>query len=188
MEPISQSSKEFQTLVRYTNDTHGDTHYFKATVLNAFRVERSAVDYKFQAPSELLLSRESETNAWTAAGFDQTAPGSRMLLWHGSRTTNFAGMCLISEVDISKCAGRYSETRITGRSPRRYVQSHFEMFWMLTVEHRTAPVSGESQDILKLWPFPDGTRIHVWQGSIFRRCESLFCWLYLLLRFTRLCR
>lgn len=75
MEPISQSSKEFQTLVQYATDTHGDTHHFRATVVNAFRVER-----------------ESETNAWTAAGFDQIAPGNRMLLWHGSRTTNFAGI------------------------------------------------------------------------------------------------
>ncbi|KAL4069316.1 poly polymerase catalytic domain-containing protein [Scleroderma citrinum] len=75
MEPISQSSKEFQTLVQYATNTHGDTHYFKATVLNVFRVER-----------------ESETNAWTAAGFDRITPGNRMLLWHGSRTTNFAGI------------------------------------------------------------------------------------------------
>lgn len=45
MSPVSQSSKEFQTLVQYTSDTHGETHrHFQAAVLHAFRVERSVAD------------------------------------------------------------------------------------------------------------------------------------------------
>ncbi|KAH7913845.1 hypothetical protein BJ138DRAFT_1145132 [Hygrophoropsis aurantiaca] len=76
MEPIATTGKEFQTLSRYVTDTHGATHqYIQPTILHAFRVER-----------------EMETKAWTEAGYDKLGPGDRMLLWHGSRTTNFAGI------------------------------------------------------------------------------------------------
>ncbi|KAF9229724.1 PARP-domain-containing protein [Gyrodon lividus] len=76
MEPISQTSKEFGSLTEYVMTTHGATHTnFSSSVLHAFRVER-----------------ESETVAWTNAGFDKLATGDRLLLWHGSRTTNFAGI------------------------------------------------------------------------------------------------
>ncbi|KAG2129775.1 poly polymerase catalytic domain-containing protein [Suillus clintonianus] len=75
MDPVARSSSEFQALVRYTSDTHGQTHHFKSSVLHAFRVER-----------------EVETSAWLAKGYDKLPAGDRMLLWHGSRTTNFAGI------------------------------------------------------------------------------------------------
>ncbi|KAJ7924472.1 poly polymerase catalytic domain-containing protein [Mycena leptocephala] len=61
---------------RYVRDTHGHTHgHIKANVLNAFRVERAG-----------------ETAAWEKGGFDKMADGERLLLWHGSRSTNFAGI------------------------------------------------------------------------------------------------
>ncbi|OAX43641.1 PARP-domain-containing protein [Rhizopogon vinicolor AM-OR11-026] len=75
MNPITQNSSEFAALSRYITDTHGETHHFEASVLHAFRVER-----------------EVETSAYLAKGYDKLAPGDRMLLWHGSRTTNFAGI------------------------------------------------------------------------------------------------
>ncbi|KAH7930598.1 PARP-domain-containing protein [Leucogyrophana mollusca] len=76
MEPVATASREFQTLTRYVADTHGATHsHIQPTILHAFRVER-----------------EMETKAWTQAGYNKLAPGDRMLLWHGSRTTNFAGI------------------------------------------------------------------------------------------------
>ncbi|KAG0699742.1 poly polymerase catalytic domain-containing protein [Suillus ampliporus] len=75
MNAVARNSSEFTALARYITDTHGDTHHFKASVLHAFRVER-----------------EAETSAWLAKGYDKLAPGDRMLLWHGSRTTNFAGI------------------------------------------------------------------------------------------------
>jgi len=75
MDPIKPQSKEFNSLEAYARDTHGSTHsYYKAKVLNAFRVER-----------------QSETDAWMNAGHDKLSDGERLLLWHGSRTTNFAG-------------------------------------------------------------------------------------------------
>ena len=76
MEPVSPTSTEFNALAGYARDTHGASHSsYQAKVLNAFRVERA-----------------SETDAWVKAGFDKLADGDRLLLWHGSRTTNFAGM------------------------------------------------------------------------------------------------
>jgi len=74
MDPVARNSWEFAGLASYISDTHGQTHHFNASILHAFRVER-----------------EAETSAWLAKGYDKLAPGDRMLLWHGSRTTNFAG-------------------------------------------------------------------------------------------------
>ncbi|KAI9062258.1 PARP-domain-containing protein [Trametes sanguinea] len=76
MEPVARSSPEFSTLETYTRETHGATHsHYRVNVLNAFRVER-----------------EHETEAWLKAGFGSIPDGDRLLLWHGSRTTNFAGI------------------------------------------------------------------------------------------------
>ncbi|KAG1874198.1 PARP-domain-containing protein [Suillus tomentosus] len=75
MDPVARDSSEFDALTRYISDTHGQTHHFKSAVLHAFRVERGA-----------------ETSAWLAKGYDKLPAGDRMLLWHGSRTTNFAGI------------------------------------------------------------------------------------------------
>ncbi|RPD56226.1 PARP-domain-containing protein [Lentinus tigrinus ALCF2SS1-6] len=76
MEPIAQASREFDALQAYARDTHGATHrHYGVQVLQAFRVER-----------------EHETKAWNKAGHGKSADGERLLLWHGSRTTNFAGI------------------------------------------------------------------------------------------------
>ncbi|PPQ92485.1 LOW QUALITY PROTEIN: hypothetical protein CVT25_010430 [Psilocybe cyanescens] len=75
MEPIAKDSPEFKSLVDYARDTHGATHRYKATVRNAFRVERAG-----------------EAQAWDAKNFSDLPAGDRLLLWHGSRTTNFAGI------------------------------------------------------------------------------------------------
>ncbi|KAL1664848.1 PARP-1-like protein [Schizophyllum commune] len=75
IEPIARASAEFAALEAYVNNTHGATHHFRVGVRHIYRVER-----------------ESETVAWKKAGFDRLGEGERMLLWHGSRTTNFAGI------------------------------------------------------------------------------------------------
>ncbi|KAI1790824.1 hypothetical protein LXA43DRAFT_1000631 [Ganoderma leucocontextum] len=76
MDPVARGSREFGALEAYAHDTHGVTHmHFGAQVLSAFRVER-----------------EGETWAWNDAGFGGLDAGERLLLWHGSRTTNFAGI------------------------------------------------------------------------------------------------
>ncbi|THU87772.1 PARP-domain-containing protein [Dendrothele bispora CBS 962.96] len=76
MEPLDHKSKEFEVLAAYARDTHGHTHsHIKANVKQIYRVERG-----------------SETDAFTKAGYDSLPDGERMLLWHGSRSTNFAGI------------------------------------------------------------------------------------------------
>ena len=44
--------------------------------------------------------------AWKKAGFDKLGDGERMLLWHGSRTTNFAGI-LKQGLRIAPPEGRF---------------------------------------------------------------------------------
>ncbi|EPQ61114.1 PARP-domain-containing protein, partial [Gloeophyllum trabeum ATCC 11539] len=75
MDPLDRGNSEFAALEKYARDTHGATHRFQAKVLNIFAVER-----------------QSETEAWHNAGFDKLEQGKRRLLWHGSRSTNFAGI------------------------------------------------------------------------------------------------
>ncbi|KAF8525240.1 PARP-domain-containing protein [Hysterangium stoloniferum] len=75
MSPVSRTSNEFFSLQSYVKNTHGQTHNFSTEVLNAFRIERDA-----------------EVKAFREAGYDKLGDGERMLLWHGSRTTNFAGI------------------------------------------------------------------------------------------------
>ncbi|KAF9456807.1 PARP-domain-containing protein [Collybia nuda] len=76
MDPIMKGSSEFKALEAYARDTHGATHRnINVSIMNAYRVERA-----------------SETAAWTEAGHDKIPDGDRLLLWHGSRTTNFAGI------------------------------------------------------------------------------------------------
>ncbi|THH26583.1 hypothetical protein EUX98_g7607 [Antrodiella citrinella] len=75
MEHLVKTSQEFKGLEAYARDTHGSTHSYNVQLLNAYRVER-----------------QEETDAWNKAGFDGLKDGERLLLWHGSRTTNFAGI------------------------------------------------------------------------------------------------
>ncbi|KAI0353197.1 PARP-domain-containing protein [Trametes cingulata] len=76
MEPVARGNGEFAALETYTRETHGATHrHYGVEVLHAFRVER-----------------EHETKAWMDAGLGNLPDGDRLLLWHGSRTTNFAGI------------------------------------------------------------------------------------------------
>ena len=75
MDPVARGGGEWGTLARYVSDTHGATHHMRVEVLNAFRVERAA-----------------EADAFVKAGNAGLPDGERLLLWHGSRTTNFAGI------------------------------------------------------------------------------------------------
>ncbi|KAG8729011.1 hypothetical protein FRC12_021326 [Ceratobasidium sp. 428] len=68
-------SKEWKNIDQYMTGTHGSTHHYRSTLRNLFRVER-----------------HGETDAWDKAGWGKLGDGERMLLWHGSRSTNFAGI------------------------------------------------------------------------------------------------
>lgn len=43
----------------------------------------------------LTKVRCGEAERWAARGFDKLQDGERLLLWHGSRATNFAGIILV---------------------------------------------------------------------------------------------
>lgn len=76
MHPIKTDSEEHKTLQEYATSTHGRTHWgVSSHILQAFRVER-----------------HEEKERWYNAGYDKLADGERLLLWHGSRSTNFAGI------------------------------------------------------------------------------------------------
>ncbi|GJJ13086.1 hypothetical protein Clacol_007336 [Clathrus columnatus] len=76
MDPVARGSKEFDVLQAYVHDTHGNTHsWYKVNVQHIFRV-----------------GRDNEVQAFREAGYDKLETGQRLLLWHGSRSTNFAGI------------------------------------------------------------------------------------------------
>lgn len=92
MDPIKKDSSEFKALEAYARDTHGATHRnINVSIMNAYRVERSVNSY-FNMPFLMTCCRAGETAAWAKAGYDKIPDGDRLLLWHGSRTTNFAGV------------------------------------------------------------------------------------------------
>ncbi|CDO69839.1 hypothetical protein BN946_scf184803.g37 [Trametes cinnabarina] len=117
MEPIPRSSTEFSALETYAHNTDlagdsqrasGSQHYTtytptKVEVLHAFRVER-----------------EHETETWLKAGFDKLPDGDRLLLWHGSRTTNFAGI-LKQGLRIAPPQGR----TVSNALPSPYSENRF---------------------------------------------------------------
>ena len=126
MDPVPRSSKEFAGLQAYTRDTHGATHrHYAVEVLNAFRVER-----------------DGETKAWEANGFRNLADGERMLLWHGSRTTNFAGI-LKQGLRIAPPEGRFGPGFVLCA------------LWA-------------AENVI----YSPGYWVHVWQGRVLCRCES----------------
>ncbi|RHZ86579.1 hypothetical protein Glove_48g40 [Diversispora epigaea] len=71
MEPLDHNSEEFKLILKYVNNTRGSTHYYKLEVLDVFSIERQGENERFSKYSNLH---------------------NRMLLWHGSRRTNFAGI------------------------------------------------------------------------------------------------
>jgi len=93
MAPIDRSSSEFATLQAYARDTHGATHGFRAQIECAFRVDR-LLSFFTSASRDLIRGfRQEETNAWNASpACSRLGDGDRLLLWHGSRSTNFAGI------------------------------------------------------------------------------------------------
>ncbi|EER09336.1 conserved hypothetical protein, partial [Perkinsus marinus ATCC 50983] len=69
---VDRASLEFQLIEEYVVNTHGPTHTtYKLHLINCFRVDRFGENERFEPYSK-------EPN--------------RMLLWHGSRMTNWAGI------------------------------------------------------------------------------------------------
>ncbi|GFS22250.1 poly [ADP-ribose] polymerase, partial [Elysia marginata] len=72
MQPLDPSSEEFERLKTYTKNTHASTHtMYDLEVLDVMKIVREGEKQTFRPFKDLK---------------------NRMLLWHGSRTTNFAGI------------------------------------------------------------------------------------------------
>lgn len=74
--PLDKSSTEFKNLEAYVHKSQGSTH----------RLRDLKVDEIFR------ITRSVEEDRWKAGGWDKLKNDNRMLLWHGSRSTNFAGI------------------------------------------------------------------------------------------------
>ncbi|KAJ6628417.1 PARP-domain-containing protein [Mycena sp. CBHHK59/15] len=73
--PVARDSREFRAVDKYARDTEVRNSHCDLAITSVFGIER-----------------ESETAAWVRAGHDRLDDGERLLLWHGSRSTNFAGI------------------------------------------------------------------------------------------------
>ncbi|CAL1526877.1 unnamed protein product [Lymnaea stagnalis] len=72
LEPLDPSSEEFDRLKTYTKNTHAATHnMYDLEILDVLKVVREGESQMFRPFKDLH---------------------NRMLLWHGSRTTNYAGI------------------------------------------------------------------------------------------------
>eukprot|EP00094_Tigriopus_californicus_P008027 TCALIF_07727-PA protein Name:"Similar to Parp1 Poly [ADP-ribose] polymerase 1 (Rattus norvegicus)" AED:0.26 eAED:0.26 QI:26/1/1/1/1/1/8/253/558 len=72
LDVLPRDSKEFQILERYALNTHAKTHNtYSLEIVDIFKVKRKGESEKFKKYKDLH---------------------NRMLLWHGSRTTNYVGI------------------------------------------------------------------------------------------------
>ena len=93
MRTVDPRSAEFAALCAYATDTLSDKHNGRISIQHAFRVQRCArCRPRRLAATPAAGCRDVEAAAWTDAGFDELADGQRLLLWHGARSTNFAGI------------------------------------------------------------------------------------------------
>ncbi|CAG2112917.1 unnamed protein product, partial [Medioppia subpectinata] len=71
IEPLSKTGQEFNIIEKYLKNTHTSTHHFSLDIVDAFKIEREGESERFQK------HKDSD---------------NRLLLWHGSRVTNFVGI------------------------------------------------------------------------------------------------
>ncbi|CAG8650312.1 2001_t:CDS:2 [Cetraspora pellucida] len=71
MVPLDHDSEEFKLIHNYVKNTQGSTHHIKLEILDVFDIERQGERERYKPYSKLH---------------------NRMLLWHGSRRTNYVGI------------------------------------------------------------------------------------------------
>ncbi|KAF8145590.1 poly polymerase catalytic domain-containing protein [Mycena galopus ATCC 62051] len=76
--PVDHAGPEYTAIAEYARDTEVRRSHFR------FDIQKLNSNYPHH--------RAVETAAWTNAGHDQLDDGEWLLLWHGSRSTNFAGI------------------------------------------------------------------------------------------------
>lgn len=84
------------TYFRLTFMIHMDTHMTGIKSMFNISFELAGRYLSLVFPSffciEESFCRDAENQAFGEAGYDKLEPGQRLLLWHGSRSTNFAGI------------------------------------------------------------------------------------------------
>ena len=75
MEPLDHSLDEYKNLTKYLIESAGQTHSIRYRVEDIFRIQREGEKERFQT-SKYAKIKDS----------------NRMLLWHGSRTSNYGGI------------------------------------------------------------------------------------------------
>ena len=70
IDPLSNTESDYKVIKKYIENTHGELHkYFKLSIEDIFKVHRDVCNKRFKKNI-----------------------GNRMLLWHGSRLTNWCGI------------------------------------------------------------------------------------------------
>ncbi|KAI1169591.1 PARP-domain-containing protein [Nemania sp. FL0916] len=74
LSPLAHKSKEYEEIQKYLIDSSAEAHGRKYRLQDIFRVERPGEKERFEKSTKTLKDSQ------------------RLLLWHGSRTTNFGGI------------------------------------------------------------------------------------------------
>ena len=120
IEVLEKSTEEFKVIEEYVKNTHASTHtQYSLEIAEVFKVARKGEAKRFK-PFRALPNR--------------------MLLWHGSRVTNFAG--ILSQ-----------GLRIAPPEVRYYLK--FSTLWSIAAEYISISGTGH-------W-------IHVWKRNLLRR-------------------
>lgn len=80
--PLNDKSNEYRQLATYLSKTAGQTHGITYELENVFRVKRAGEFQRFD--NSTYAQRKGSSSC-------------RRLLWHGSRTTNFGGICTLHQ-------------------------------------------------------------------------------------------
>jgi poly [ADP-ribose] polymerase len=72
--PLEHSSQEFKEIQKYLLDSSAQAHGLKYRLQDIFRVERPGESERFEKSTKTIKDSK------------------RLLLWHGSRTTNYGGI------------------------------------------------------------------------------------------------
>lgn len=75
MTPLNHNSAEYRTLAKYLIDSAGSSHGIRYRLEDIFRIER-----------------EGEADRFHKSPYSKLKDKNRLLLWHGSRTTNYGGI------------------------------------------------------------------------------------------------
>jgi poly [ADP-ribose] polymerase 2/3/4 len=75
MTPLTKNSAEYKNLSKYLIDSSGATHNLRYRIEDIFRIER-----------------DGEHDRFNKSHWAKIKDKNRLLLWHGSRTTNFGGI------------------------------------------------------------------------------------------------